>query len=75
MELLKYTLPIYWASYLINGDDSGLEPGEKDEIDAFLESENISILDVSEYQPFTWWNDATDIGGEVAKYTAIKKPE
>lgn len=28
MKIETYTLPIFWASALINGDFSGLEPGE-----------------------------------------------
>lgn len=33
------TLPTHWASYLINDDATGLEPGEQEVIDAFLEGE------------------------------------
>lgn len=29
----KHTLPTWWASYLVNGDASGLEDGEQEEID------------------------------------------
>ena len=41
METLTYTLPAYWASYLINGDASGLEPGEQEQIDAWLAKEGL----------------------------------
>jgi len=30
-------LPIYWASYIANGDESGLEEGEKELVDSTLE--------------------------------------
>ena len=73
-ELIKFTLPIYWACYLINGDADGLEEGEQEEIDAFVEKERegkaISWADVSE----SWFahnNDANGLGGDVATYTAI----
>lgn len=32
-------LPTHWASYLINDDATGLEPGEEEVIDEFLEKE------------------------------------
>jgi hypothetical protein len=67
----EYTLPIYWASYLINGDASGLNDGEQEVIDAWLEKEGHPIFaDVGE-SGFSWTNDATDKGGDVATYTAI----
>lgn len=33
---VELTAPSHWASYFINGDDSGLEPGEKVQADAWL---------------------------------------
>jgi hypothetical protein len=33
---VKHDLPAYWASYLINGDASGLEPEEKKACDDYL---------------------------------------
>ena len=38
---IDYRLPASWASYLVNGDASGLETGERERIDAFLASENL----------------------------------
>lgn len=38
--------PSVWASYLVNGDSSGLEPGEKAKADAWLKREGIRIVDV-----------------------------
>lgn len=44
-----YTLPAYWASALINGDYSGLEDGEEDEINAWLgDHPRLSCVDVGE---------------------------
>ena len=72
LNTIEYTLPIYWASYLINGDASGLEDGEQAEIDAFLESEgNPEIIDCSNGHWFARSNDASSLGGDVCTYTAI----
>lgn len=39
---VDYRLPAPWASYLMNGDASGLETGEQERIDAFLAVEGLS---------------------------------
>ena len=82
MKLIEYTLPIYWASYLINGDATGFdiattpedpEAGTRDkqEIDNWLASEgNPQFTGVSEDTWFAHTNDATALGGDVATYTA-----
>tara|TARA_R110002020_G_scaffold404394_1_gene614482 strand:+ start:164 stop:403 length:240 start_codon:yes stop_codon:yes gene_type:complete len=74
LETIEFTLPIYWACYLINGDASGLNDGEQEEIDAFTEKERegkaISWADVSEPW-FAHSNDANGLGGDVATFTAI----
>jgi len=41
IELTKLELPIYWASYIANGDESGLENGEKRLIDTYLASNGV----------------------------------
>ena len=75
LEVVSYTLPIYWASYLINGDASGLEDDEQAEIDAWLESEgNPSFVTVSEDYWFAHSNDASSLGGDVAEYSALVRP-
>ena len=69
-DVVKYTLPMYWASYLINGDATGLEDGEQEQIDAWCKSEgNPWFVDVGEHY-FARRNDATNLGGNVAEYTA-----
>jgi hypothetical protein len=74
-EVVEYTLPVYWASYLINGDASGLENGEQKQIDEWLEREgNPHFVDVSEDTHFAHRNDATNLGGDVATYTAHMRP-
>ena len=65
-----YTLPAYWASYLINGDDSGLTSLERKEIDCWCRGNNVgNCLDCSEEAEFAWGNDATDLGGDVLDFT------
>lgn len=64
-----YRLPSYWASYLINGDASGLDGEEKAEIDAFMRKEGITqILDVYGVEPYARTNDATNTPGEIAHF-------
>lgn len=67
----QYTLPTYWASYLVNGDASGLETSEVRAVDEWLEREgDIGVcVDVSEDSWFAWRNDAGIIGGDVATFT------
>ena len=81
IETTEYTLPVYWASYLINGDGSGFdiantpdnpEAGDKEraEIAAWVESEgNPYFVDCGEPY-FAHRNDANTLGGDVATYTA-----
>ncbi len=63
-----YVLPSYWASALINGDDSGLEDDEIKEIDSFCKGLG-PCVDVSEEDEFSWTNDANNLGGAVATFT------
>ena len=68
---VQYELPMHWASYLINGDATGLEDHEKEVVDAWLKSESYPyFVDVSEPY-FRWRNDATKLGGDVCTYTAF----
>lgn len=69
-----YLLPAYWASSLINGDDSGLEPGEDKQIESFLEREGLekwTCADCSSESFFSHSNDATSLGGNVLRYTFL----
>jgi len=36
MTMIEYTLPVHWASSLINGDDSGLDDIEQAQLDEFI---------------------------------------
>tara|TARA_R100001015_G_C4630508_1_gene192183 strand:+ start:3166 stop:3411 length:246 start_codon:yes stop_codon:yes gene_type:complete len=69
-------LPIYWASYLINGDSSGLEDDEEILIKDTLEhlelssSQCVSVSD--DYSFRRGRSDLPDLlGGDYAVYTFI----
>ena len=70
MKFETYTLPAYWAPYLINADPSGMEEEEIQEVDAFLERNGLGFcLDCDNEQEFSWSNAANDLGGAVADFT------
>ena len=72
-DVIIYTLPAYWASYLINGDASGLDDDEIEAVDWFLRREDSPlIVDVGEPY-FSHRNDATRLGGDVCEYVAHVK--
>lgn len=67
-------LPAYWASSIFNGDDSGLEAGEREQIDTFIKREGLegwTEADCGESY-FSHSNDATSLGGDVCEYTFVK---
>lgn len=73
IETTTFTLPSYWASYLINGDASGLNDEEQENADSFLE-------DVTPWTPssvegesfFSNSNDAGTLPGDCLEYTFFK---
>lgn len=73
IKTIQYTLPAYWASYLINGDASGLEDGEQATIDAFVAEEgNPHFTGCGDETWFARRNDAnTGLAGDVCEYTAF----
>jgi len=77
MRTRTLTLPAYWASYLINGDASGLEPGEQETVDAFLAREGLPApVDCTAEPYFSRHNDAhTGLAGDVLDYTFLLNPE
>lgn len=73
--LRRFELPVYWASYLVNGDASGMEDKEQAQVDAWLQRKELAgwtCVDVTERYWFACGNDATNLGGDVARYTFIK---
>jgi hypothetical protein len=80
-KVWELTGPAYWASAIINGDRSGLEPDERQRLDAWLARElgpNDDIVDVARDDEgqgldprFTWDFDLHGgecRGGEVIDY-------
>lgn len=57
---LTYKAPAYWASYLINGDASGLEDNEKAACDAWLGNLPAQwCVSASEESEFIKYHDAS----------------
>lgn len=75
LESEIYSLPSYWASYLINGDSSGLGDQEQADCDAFLASlpYGWSCVGVSEESDFRHSNEAGTLPGDCADYTFIRE--
>jgi hypothetical protein len=69
----EYQLPTYWASYLINGDASGLNEDEERQINEWLEKNQPGhCVNVGEEHWFASRNDANWIGGDVAVFTFMR---
>lgn len=68
---ITYILPMYWASYIVNADYSGLEDNEQEEIDQFLAREGLGAasVQVSEDYFFKHTNDANNLGNDCCEYT------
>lgn len=77
LEHVAYTtvvLPAYWATYLINGDASGLDDSEKAVCDMWLaRNHDLYFVDCSEPY-FARDNEATHLAGDVCDYTALLPP-
>lgn len=72
LESITYTLPAYWASYLINCDASGISSEDKVECDAFLKANDLPLpVSCSDESWFSWHNDATNLGGDVMDFTFL----
>lgn len=63
MKIETYTLPAFWASALVNGDFSGLEPGDEKILDAWFDArpELGGCLSCSEEPEFRKHHDAPDV--------------
>jgi len=70
METIQLDLPSFFAGYLINGDSSGLNEQEIQEIDSFLEKEGVGhCMSMSDETWFSWRNDMNTVGNDVATFT------
>jgi hypothetical protein len=73
IEIREYTLPSHWACPLINGDESGLNDSEIEEITTFLETiPGFYCTGVSEESDFRYSNDANNMGGDCYVFTFLK---
>lgn len=61
-NVVKCTAPSHWASYFINGDDSGLEPEEKKQADAWLQHIGMGYPVSCEDAGFIHSHDARAVG-------------
>lgn len=69
-KTVTYTLPTYWASALINNDESGLEDSDIKQMNNWLERNKPgSCVEVSEDTDFRTFEG---LGCDVAEYTFIK---
>lgn len=57
-SVVTYTAPSAWASYLINGDDSGISAEDKAAADAWIESVGLGGAVSCEDAGFMWRHDA-----------------
>ena len=75
IEIIEYTLPAYWASYLINGDSSSLSDEETAEADNFVASINAYCVNCadewSEGHNEFGFNDANNLRGETLVFEFI----
>jgi hypothetical protein len=70
-EIDVYTLPVFWAGYLINGDLDGYTDKEIEEIKEFT-SFHGNCIDVDlDNKWFAWSNDAIHLGCDVCHYSFI----
>ena len=75
MQEIKQELPIYWASYLINGDESGLENQEEKLIDETLKQLGLTnCVDVLEDINFKWGISYLPhlLGGDYCTYVFLE---
>jgi hypothetical protein len=63
METLTYKLPAHWASALINGDYSGLEEQDEEQLMRVIAGENLpDPIDCSDEPEFLKYHDAQPYG-------------
>lgn len=74
MRVFKLLAPSVWATYLINGDDSGIEPADKDAADAWIRREGLGTPTSCEDAGFGWTHDALieqPLGADLQEYTFL----
>ena len=66
IEVIEHELPAPWASYLVNGDASGLEPGEQETIEDTLSTLDLTAcacVDLKGEPHFSWTSWPPGLGG------------
>ena len=73
---VKFDLPIYWATYIMYADESGLEEGEKEIIDEILEDlEVTNCIDVLDNQYLELYPPSympSNMGGDYCTYVFME---
>ena len=70
-DVIEVRLPIYWASYLVNNDASGLEDGEEDQVQEtleYLELDKWICVDVKDDISFEYPFLPNLLGGDYCTY-------
>lgn len=71
-----WTAPSYWASYLINGDSSGMDDADVDQADAFLARVGLGAPVSCDDAGFLWYHDARQecpLGADCQTYTFLRE--
>ena len=58
MDVINATAPSHWASYLINGDSSGIDQSNVDATDQWIERQGMGLPVSCEDAGFMWTHDA-----------------
>jgi len=79
IKTTEIKLPIYWASYLANGDASGLEDNEETTIHETLEWADLSLsnhqcVDVLDDSSFEYSDIPGLLDGDYCTYIFINRP-
>ncbi len=72
-ENTTFILPSYWASALINGDYSGLDETETQQVKDWEKTNSEYYVVECGEQYFSSYNDATNLAGDVCDFTAIHR--
>jgi len=76
LQPIEFDLPIYWATYIMYADESGLEEGEKEIIDEILEDlEVTNCVDVLDNQHLELYPPSympSNMGGDYCTYVFLE---
>lgn len=78
LKAIDAIAPSHWASYLINGDDSGLTADEKAAADSWVAREGLGLPVTCEDAGFCWRHDAMPempLGADCQTYVFLKESD